>query len=128
MLGNQVHNLTVSGGCGGNGGGGIMNANYTGSDNDIIGNVVHDIGVPGACNTVQGIYHANLRGHIQNNIVYRVSAWGIQLWHAANNVMIENNTVFANGSSGMGGGIVIGSGDSPGGIVLDNTKVTNNIV
>ena len=42
--------------------------------------------------------------------------------------MIANNTVFANGSSGMGGGIEIGSGDSPGGIVLDNTKVINNIV
>ena len=102
MSGNHVHNLKVSGGCTGSGGAGIMNANYTGSDNDIIGNVVHDIGVPGACNQVQGIYHTNLRGHIYNNIVYRVSAYGIHLWHAANNVMIANNTSFANGSTSMG--------------------------
>ncbi|MDQ2989981.1 MAG: DUF1565 domain-containing protein [Pseudomonadota bacterium] len=128
MSGNHVHNLTVSGGCTGNGGAGMMNANYSGSDDDIIGNVVHDVGVPGSCNGVQGIYHANLRGHIFNNIVYRVSSFGIHLWHAANNVVIANNTSFANGSSSMGGGIVIGSGDSPGGIVLDNTKVINNIV
>ncbi|MES2150746.1 MAG: choice-of-anchor Q domain-containing protein [Pseudomonadota bacterium] len=128
MSGNHVHNLTISGGCTGSGGAGIVNANYSSSDDDIIGNVVHDIGTPGACNGVQGIYSSNLRGHIFNNIVYRVSAWGIHLWHAANNVMIANNTVFANGSSSMGGGIEIGSGDSPGGIVLDYTKVINNIV
>jgi hypothetical protein len=128
MSNNNVHNLTVSGGCTGNGGAGINNANYSGSDGDIIGNVVHDIGVPGKCNGVQGIYSSNLRGRIHNNIVYRVSAWGIQLWHAANNVMIANNTVFQNGANGMGGGIVIGTGDAPGGIVMDYTKVINNIV
>lgn len=128
MSGNHVHNLAVSGGCTGSGGAGIVNANYSSSDGDVIGNVVHDIGVPGACNGVQGIYSSNLRGHIYNNIVYRASSFGIHLWHAANNVTIANNTVFANGSSGMGGGIVIGSGDSPGGVVLDNTRVVNNIV
>jgi hypothetical protein len=128
MSGNHVHHLTVSGGCTGSGGAGIVNANYRGSDSDIIGNVVHDIGIPGKCNGVQGIYHANLRGHVYNNIVYRVSAYGIHLWHAANNVVIANNTVFANGSGRMGGGIVIGAGDAPGGIVLNNTKVINNIV
>ncbi|MDL2354362.1 MAG: right-handed parallel beta-helix repeat-containing protein [Pseudomonadota bacterium] len=128
ISGNHVHHLTVSGGCSGNGGAGIDNANYSSSDDDIIGNVVHDIGVPGACNGIQGIYSSNLRGHIYNNTVYRVSAWGIQLWHAANNVMIANNTVFANGSAGMGGGIVFGTGDSPGGVILDNTSVVNNLV
>jgi parallel beta-helix repeat protein len=69
-----------------------------------------------------------LRGKITNNIVYRVSAWGIHLWHAANNVVIANNTVFRNGTSSMGGGIEVGSGDSPGGIVLNNTSISNNIV
>jgi parallel beta-helix repeat protein len=128
MAGNHVHNLAVSGGCTGSGGAGIVNANYSSSDGDIIGNVVHDIGVPGKCNGVQGIYLSNLRGHIMNNIVYRASAWGIHLWHAANNVTIANNTVFQNGAGGMGGGIVIGTGDSPGGVVLDYTKVINNIV
>lgn len=128
VSGNHIHDLKISGGCGGSGGAGIVDASYTAVDDDIIGNVVHDIGVPGKCNGVQGIYHSNLRGKIMNNIVYRVSAWGIHLWHAANNVVIANNTVFANGSASMGGGIEVGSGDSPGGIVLNNTKVINNIV
>lgn len=128
MSGNHIHDIKVSGGCTGGGGAGIVNANYSGSDGDIIGNVVHDIGTRGACNGVQGIYSSNLRGKISNNIVYRASSFGIHLWHAANNVLISNNTVFANGSARMGGGIVIGAGDSPGGIVLDNTKVVNNIV
>jgi hypothetical protein len=128
MIGNHVHDLKISGGCNGGGGAGINNGNYSGSDNDIIGNIVHDIGIPGSCNTVQGIYHSNLRGNILNNIVYRVSSHGISLWHAPDNVMIFNNTVFANGSKTMGGGIHIGSGDAPGGIIVDNTKVINNIV
>lgn len=125
---NHVHDMEVSGGCTGSGGAGIVNANYSASDDDIIGNVVHDIGTPGACNGVQGIYHANLRGHVHNNVVYRVSSFGIHLWHAATEVSILNNTVFQNGSSRMGGGIVIGSGDAPGGIVVDKTTIANNIV
>jgi hypothetical protein len=128
MSNNHIHNLRITGGCTGDGGAGIVNANYSGSDGDIIGNVVHDIGVPGSCNGVQGIYSSNLRGKIYNNIVYRVSSFGIHLWHAATDVVIANNTVFANGSSGMGGGIVTGSGDSPGGMQLKDTKVINNIV
>ena len=125
---NHVHNLKVSGGCTGSGGAGIVDANYNASDDDIIGNVVHDIGIPGSCNGVQGIYHSNLRGKIANNIVYRAAAFGIHLWHAANKVTIVNNTSFANGSSSMGGGIVMGTGDSPGGVTLDDTIVSNNIV
>jgi hypothetical protein len=128
VSGNHVHDLTASGGCTGSGGAGINNANYSSSDDDIVGNLVHDIGVPGKCNGIHGIYSSNLRGHIYNNIVYRVSAFGIHLWHAATNVVISNNTVFANGATSMGGGIVIGSGDSPGGVVLDHTIVINNIV
>ncbi|MDB5933622.1 MAG: hypothetical protein JWQ01_966 [Massilia sp.] len=128
VSGNHVHDLTVSGGCTGNGGAGITNANYGGSDGDIVGNVVHDIGVPGECPGVQGIYSSNLRGRIINNIVYRASAFGIHLWHAANKVTIANNTVFANGAGKVGGGIVFGAGDSPGGVVLDHTSVVNNIV
>jgi hypothetical protein len=128
LQGNHVHDLKVSGGCTGSGGAGIMNGSYTASDGDMIGNVVHDIGVPGACNAVQGIYHANLRGKIMNNVVYRASSYGIHLWHAATNVVIANNTSFANGSKSMGGGLVMGTGDKPGGVVLNNTRVVNNIV
>jgi hypothetical protein len=128
IAGNHVHQLALSGGCTGGGGAGIVNANYSGEHGDIIGNVVHDIGVPGQCNTVHGIYSSNLGGLIANNIVYRISSYGIHLWHAARNVVIANNTVFANGSAGMGGGIVIGNGDAPGGILLEHTTVINNIV
>ena len=125
---NYIHHMMVSGGCTGSGGAGVVNANYNSSDGDIVGNVIHDIGVPGKCNGVQGIYSANLRGKIMNNIVFRASAWGIHLWHAADNVLIANNTVFANGTSSMGGGMMLGVGDSPGGRVLNNTRTINNIV
>jgi hypothetical protein len=125
---NHIHNITLSGGCTGSGGAGVVNANYSSTTGDIIGNVVHDIGKPGGCNGVQGIYSSNKGGKIMNNIVYRASSYGIHLWHAATDVLIANNTVFANGSSSMGGGIVTGDGDSPGGIQLKNTKVINNIV
>ena len=128
MADNHVHDLALSGGCTGNGGGGIVNANYKASDGEISGNVVHDIGEPGACSGVHGIYYANLRGRINNNVVYRASAWGIHLWHAADQVIISNNTVFANGSDKVGGGIVVGTGDSPGGVMLTGTKVVDNIV
>lgn len=128
MRGNHVHDLALSGGCTGNGGGGIVNANYKGSHGEIVGNVVHDIGVPGDCPGVHGIYYANSHGQIRNNIVYRASAWGIHLWHAADQVLIANNTVFANGSDRIGGGIVVGAGDSPGGVTLTGTRVVDNIV
>lgn len=128
IQGNHVHDLGVSGGCTGAGGAGIHNANYRASDSEIIGNVVHDIGVPGACIGIHGIYVTNLRSRIVNNIVYRASSWGIHLWHAAGHVTIVNNTVFENGSAEMGGGIVVGVGDSPGGKILTDTKVVNNIV
>src|SRR5262245_21545385 len=123
IIGNHIHNIPAL--CNSNGGAGIENAAFNASDNDTIGNVVHDIGNPAAsCPTTQGIYHSNLRGHVLNNISYRNSAWGIHLWHAASNVVIANNLVFENGE----GGIVVGDGDAPGGVVDDNTLVTNNII
>ena len=128
MRGNHVHDLALSGGCTGSGGGGIVNANYKAGHGEIVGNLVHDIGVPGACAGVHGIYYANGQGRIRNNIVYRASAWGIHLWHAADQVVIANNTVFANGSDKIGGGIVAGTGDSPGGVLLSGTRIVDNIV
>jgi hypothetical protein len=74
-------------------------------------------------NTVQGIYHSNLRGRIVNNISYKVSGYGIHLWHAANQVTISNNLSFEN----WRGGIVVGAGDAPGGVTADNVLVSNNI-
>jgi hypothetical protein len=125
---NYVHDLKVSGGCTGAGGAGINNSNYSASDGDIIGNLVHDIGIPGDCIGVQGIYYSNLRGRILNNIVYRASAFGIHLWHAPTDVLIANNTVFANGSRVRGGGIVAGTGDAPGGVTMEKVRIINNVV
>jgi parallel beta-helix repeat protein len=111
-------------------GSGIVNhQNRAGQDDDVIGNAVHDIGdINQTYQYHHGIYHANLRGHIWNNLVYRCQGWGIHLWHAANQVTIANNTVFNNGY----GGILIGDGDDPGGfpgpVTNDNTVVSNNIV
>jgi hypothetical protein len=123
IIGNHVHNIPASP-CNNNGGAGINDGNYAAHDNDIIGNVVHDIGpINTPCNFAQGIYHSNLRGHICNNISYRNSGFGIHLWHAANAVTIANNLVFENGSGGM----VIGAGDAPGGVTADNCVVANNI-
>jgi Right handed beta helix region len=129
IIGNHVHNLS-GGSCNSSGGAAIDNESFTGHDNDIIANVVNDIGPTplGSCSTIQGIYHSNLRGHIYNNIAYRVSGWAIHLWHAANNVTISNNLTFNNGGPTVGGGILVGDGDSPGGVTDDNTIVTNNVV
>jgi hypothetical protein len=123
IIGNHIHNIPASA-CSSLGGGGIVDGNYAGSDDDLIGNVVHDIGPLTNCNAVHGIYQANLGGHIWNNISYRNAAWGIHLWHAANAVTIANNLVFENGK----GGITVGAGDAPGGVIDDNTIVTNNII
>ncbi|HWH60041.1 MAG TPA: right-handed parallel beta-helix repeat-containing protein [Terriglobales bacterium] len=124
IMGNHVHNIPAP--CTSSGGAGINNADYSASDDDIIGNLVHDIGstLSVKCGTVQGIYHANLRGHIMNNIVYHSWSAGICLWHAANNVVIANNLVFQNGAAG----ILIGAGDAPGGVVASDMVVVNNMI
>jgi len=123
IIANNVHD--IRGSCSSDGGAGIDNAEYKESDNDIIGNVVHDIGNPDVqCYTVQGIYHSNPRGHIWNNISYRNAAWGIHLWHAAKDVVVTNNLVFHNGE----GGILVGAGDAPGGVTASGITVVNNII
>ena len=128
IIANHVHHVPATG-CDGNGGAGILNGNYSAVDNDIIGNVVDDIGEPNkSCARVQGIYHSNLRGRILNNISYGNEGYGIHLWHAAAEVIIANNLVFNN----RHGGIVIGAGDAPyHGSELhpaDRVLVVNNVV
>jgi len=123
IIGNHVHDIPAVG-CTSQGGAGINNENFSAHDNDVINNFVHDIGPNlGTCWRVHGIYHANLRGHILNNISFRNASEGISTWHAATQVVIANNTVFANGGSG----ILVGAGDAPGGVTNDSTVVVNNI-
>jgi hypothetical protein len=123
ILGNRVHDIVAS--CDSNGGSGINNANYSAHDNDIVGNIVYRVRASASCSKPHGvgIYHSNVRGHVSNNIAFQNGTVGIQLWHAANNVTVANNTVFNNDLNG----IVIGAGDSPGGVTNDYSAVVNNI-
>jgi parallel beta-helix repeat protein len=124
IIGNHVHDIPAAG-CPNYGGGGIHNGNFQGSDDDVIGNVVHDVGDYGVkdCPRIHGIYQTNLGGHIWNNIVYRNQSWGIHLWHNASHNIISGNTIFNNNW----GGILVGDSvkDSA---TADYVVVTNNIV
>ena len=129
IVGNQVHDVGLDHVACKYGSGIVNHQNRAGHDNDIVGNRVHDVGDYAHANALQhGIYHSNLRGHIWNNVVFRCAGWGIHLWHAANQVVIANNTVFNNAN----GGLLIGDGDDSGGflngVVNDYTIVINNIV
>jgi hypothetical protein len=122
---NFIHDLTISGGCNGSGGGAIDTAGGAGGVL-INANVVRNIGYAmiGKCATVQGIYIANPNNVVTNNIVSGVAAIGIQQWHGATASTIVNNTVFHNKE-----GILIGQGDA--GTLASgsiNNYVANNIV
>jgi hypothetical protein len=127
IVGNHVHDIPATG-CPATGGAGIHNGNYGASDNDVIANRVHHIGDHNQrCVRVHGIYHANLRGRIDSNLAFLNQGWGIHLWHAATNVSITNNVIFANGY----GGILIGgvANEYPGGSGANGkTTVANNII
>jgi parallel beta-helix repeat protein len=123
IIGNYVHDIPARG-CGENGGAGIDNGDPSAQDDDVIGNVVNNVGdYHNPCPRVHGIYYSNLGGHALENVVYRNQGWGIHAWHAASRTVIANNTVFNNGY----GGILIGAGDDPSGL-NDHTVVANNIV
>jgi parallel beta-helix repeat protein len=129
IIGNHVHDLGRDTAACRFGSGIVDHNNRAAHDDEVIGNVIHDIGdLRHPRQWHHGIYHANLRGRIVNNIVYRCEGWGIHLWHAATQVTITNNTIFNNAY----GGILIGDGDDPGGfppgVVNDYTVVANNIV
>jgi len=92
---------------------------------DIIGNLIHDIGPKdGSGGNIHGIYIAGNNMKVINNISHSNSGFGIHTWNAARNCTISNNLVFKNGT----GGIKVGAGETPVGIIADNFIVTNNIV
>ena len=125
-IGNHVHDVAgpTSASCD-LGGAGIMHGNYSAAHDEMIGNFVHDIGLVNSAQcpgyvTVHGLYHANRRGRIVNNLVIHARDYGIHLYHSATNVIIADNTSLKNGSSGL----VVGNSDGS----SDNyTVVTNNI-
>jgi hypothetical protein len=122
---NFIHDLTISGGCNGSGGGAI-DTNGGAGGVLINANVIRNIGYAmiGKCATVQGIYIANPNNVVTNNIVSGVAAVAIQQWHGATASTIVNNTVFHSKE-----GILIGQGDA--GTLASgsiNNYVANNIV
>jgi parallel beta-helix repeat protein len=120
---NHIHHLARSAGCTSAGGSAIgVDSYYHGVMSDIVSNVVNDIG-PAGCTYIQGIY-VSTSGTIKNNLVYRVGAVGIHLWHDATNVKITNNTVTSSNF-----GMVVGGGDfyyTTAG--ANNVFVANNII
>jgi hypothetical protein len=120
---NHIHHLARSVACTSAGGSAIgVDSYYHGVKTDIVSNVVNDIG-PAGCTYVQGIY-VSTSGSIKNNLVYRVGAVAIHLWHDATDVIITNNTVTSSNF-----GMVIGGGDfyyTTAG--ANNVYVANNIV
>jgi len=120
IIGNHAHNY-ANASCGA-GAAGIDDSENNGNHgNQVIGNVVDHIGPPLTtyCNLDQGIYHSTPGGYIANNIVYNVSAFGIQTWHSASGITIANNLVFNCGQ----GGILIAANHT----LADNFLVVNNI-
>jgi parallel beta-helix repeat protein len=130
FLGNHIHHM-VPPDCS-RGGAGIELQNYSETNVDSIGNVIHDILAPvSSCGLIHGIYYQGpYGGRISNNIVYQTSGWGIHLWHNANHVIITNNTVFQNKQGGMViGGSLEGNDIAPGidsGTIVNNNIVVNN--
>ena len=125
-IGNHVHDIAgpTAATCD-LGGAGIMHGNYSASDDEMIGNFVHDIGLVNSAQcpgyvTVHGLYHANLRGQVINNLIINARDYGIQLYHSATTVIVANNTSLKNGASGLVVGNSNGGSDN-------NTVVTNNI-
>jgi len=122
---NYIHDLTVSGGCNGGGGGAIVSTGSVGNvtmDSNIVKNIGYQWVAAGTCNTVQGLYISNANNIITNNVVSGVAAVAIQQWHGATASTIVNNTVF---HSKMG--ILIGQGDGGATTGSANNYVANNI-
>ncbi len=97
---------------------------------DTIGNVMHDGGMkpwPSDCVNWHGIYYGGITkgpvqyGQISNNIIYRVSGFGIHFWHKVSHIDVLSNLIFAN----VHGGIVIGASE---GSINDYFNVRNNMV
>jgi hypothetical protein len=62
IIGNYVHDIPTRG-CGENGGAGIDNGDPSAQDDDVIGNVVNNVGdYHNPCPRVHGIYYSNLGG------------------------------------------------------------------
>ncbi len=154
ILGNYVHD--VAGGCKlglcdhrsypvpHTGGAGILigSSRHLGHNNDVIGNLIHDIGDPDNpynANLTHGIYIGNggefaytapqfYATKAQDNIIYRIEGTGIQEFHCTSNNVVTNNTITDAGVSGIWvAGQPVG-GLPKTGCVNRSSVVANNIV
>ena len=74
VMNNHVHTIARSVPCSSHGASGINTDHWAyGVQNDVIGNIVHDIGPPG-CNFDQGIY-LSTSGQVKNNLVYDIACF-----------------------------------------------------
>ena len=121
--GNKVHHIAMAVPCTSAGGAAIgVDSYYKGVKGEVIDNVVHDIGRAG-CRFVQGIY-ISTSAVVKNNVVSRVAAAGIHLWHDANDVVVTNNTV-----SWSTHGIIVGGGDFYWRTIgADNVRLHGNVL
>ncbi len=120
---NYVHHIAKTVACAGSGGGIGSDSYYKGVANNVVGNVVHDVG-PAACATFLGIFINTASSRVDNNLIYAISNAGIRLWHDATHAIIANNTIF-NTYTGV---VIGGDGGYIGVAPNDYTRVSNNII
>jgi hypothetical protein len=154
IAGNRVHD--VAGGCKlglcdhryyptpNTAGAGILigSSRYRGHNNDVIENLVFDIGEPlnpFNANLVHGIYidnggefsyssPASYATKAQNNVIYRIEATGIQEYHCTSNNIVTYNTITDAGVAGIWvAGQAVG-GLAKRGCINRDSVVASNIV
>jgi len=95
---------------------------YSKTGNQVIGNVVDNIGPWGQVNQTHGIYLAGPGNSAMNNIVTRAASACIQTYHGATRLTISNNVLANCGKYG------IQISADPAVTVNDYTTVDNNII
>jgi len=119
IIGNRVHDMPSTS----NAGAILVDCcAYNKTGNQVIGNVVDNIGPWGADNNTHGIYLAGPGNTAMNNIVTRTAAACIQTYHGATHLVIANNVVANCGRYG------IQISADPALTANDYTTVDNNIV
>src|SRR3989441_1089055 len=98
VIGNRVHDLP---GWGGYAGILVDCCRYIFTGNQVLGNVVDNVGPFGQTNQIHGIYVAGPNSIIENNIVTPAAAACIHLWHNSTHEISSNNVVANCGGSGI---------------------------
>jgi hypothetical protein len=125
---NHVHHIPAVG-CTGYGGTGIGFDQYNLKSGGIAdANLVHDIGPLGTnCFRVQGVYTSIPNVTMTNNIIYRVVGYAVTNGHCSYNVKVLNNTMFGNGGTVEGGGVVM-TNNTNCSLPSNGNIVANNII